>query len=175
MGKIIAPDSWPDIALSALKRARPKRIAVGYISSPGPDSGKVMQITLCQNDAEKEYDRQSDKIEIRLSPAAAPIRPSEIQADAYREKLLSALGEPLAGRVLVCAKVLCRISKEGYVIRLFTQFFRVVKTHFFRMVTTRHRASYDWFLVYDRDEPEHEEILEKMSRAEALAAMLKGT
>jgi hypothetical protein len=43
------------------------------------------------------------------------------------------------------------------------------------MVTTRHRASYDWFLVYDRDEPEHEEILEKMSRAEALAVMLKGT
>jgi hypothetical protein len=40
MGEIIAPDSWPDIVLNMLKRADTRRIAVGYISSPGPDFGR---------------------------------------------------------------------------------------------------------------------------------------
>lgn len=53
MIEIIAPDSWPDIALNALKRAVPKRIGVRYISSPGPDFGRVVQITLCRNERKR--------------------------------------------------------------------------------------------------------------------------
>jgi hypothetical protein len=176
MGKVIAPDSWPDIALNALKRAVPKRVAVGYISSPGPDFGKVVQITLCRNDAEKEYDHWSDKIEIRPSPATAPNRPRKTQAKAYMEELLSALEKAPVDRVLISAKILCRISSGKYIIRLFNQFFRIaaspIQRRYFDLAPFKR---YDWFAVYDKDVPELSDVLEKLSHTEALANMLKST
>jgi hypothetical protein len=90
------------------------------------------------------------------------------------EKLLSALEKSPVDTVLVCAKILCRIPEGEYIIRLANRFFRVAKSPFRRrFYDLDPRKCYDWFAVYDKGTPEWAEILEKLSRAEALPTCRK--